>query len=544
MTLEIREFSPELEVREADSGEWTLEGLAVPYGETITHNGYREEFAPGAFSEYRSGATLYGQHGHLRGEFPIGLVTKAEDRPEGLWVRAKISQTERGKEAYVLLRDGVLKSLSVGFAPEQHETRSDDLGDVTVYTRARFGEVSIVGMPAYPGAAITAVREHDNPNSPADTASAQHEGAPVADVTTEITEVRASIEDLSRSFELLKAGASSTKETAPMKYRSEGEFVQALYRGEVTQDEVDTLHRAAVEAFEVRALTNVGNTADASGITRPAWIDRDVRIIQEKRPILEFFSKEPLPAEGMSVSYPVFASKTGDVAKQASESDDLTYMELVVTTGTAAVDTYGAYSQLTKQVIDRQDASYVNKVLDVQRNSYAKVTNAAVRALLLNTPGAYNVATPLPALASQGDAKPWIDSALDGMQKIAVNSQGLTADAWVMGFDNYRKLVGVYDGNKRPVFAINGDGQNTVGTADLRNFGATVAGLPVLVDFGLTGTDSFIVSREALTVLEDGAKYLDDVNVVNLTSLFSIYGYLALTKNDVKGISRVVIPAT
>lgn len=245
----------------------------------------------------------------------------------------------------------------------------------------------------------------------------------------------------------------------------------------------------------------------------------------------------------MTVSYPIFASKVGDVAKQVNESDDLSYIELVVSTGSAPVDTYGAYSQITRQVIDRQDPAYINKVLDVQRNSYAKVTNSAVRGLLTNTPGAYNVATPLPALASQGDAKPWIDSALDGMQKIAVNSQGLTADAWIMGFDNYRKMVGVYDTNKRPVFAVNGDGSNTIGSADLRNFGATVAGLPVLVDFGLTGTDSFIVSRESLTVLEDGAKYLDDINVVNLTNLFSVYGYLALTKNDVKGISRVVIPA-
>jgi hypothetical protein len=531
MTLELREFQPDLQVREADNGEWTVEGIAVPYGEVINHGGEREAFAPGAFSEYRSGATLYGQHGHLRGEFPIGLVTKAEDRPEGLWVRSKISKTVAGTEAYTLLRDGVLKSMSVGFRPEAHEVRSDDTGDYTLYTRAHFGEVSIVGMPAYSGAAVTAVREQDpiTPGSESD----NPKGADMADTTIEITEVRSELADLTRAFEAYKAGSASGDETPKMmQYRSLAEFVKGLADGSSRKD------AAGMYDLQTRDFAVVADNAGS----RPGWIDRDIKLVAQNRNILEIFSKEALPATGMTVTYPVFGVVAGDVAVQATEGANLTYIEVSTSTGTSNVLTYGAYSSLSRQVIERSDSAFLAKTLQAQKLSYAKVTNGAVRTLLSNTPTAYNQAGTV-AFANRKTAQPYIDAALLGVNQIATTSTGLSADVWIMPFAVFQYLASVVDTAGRPVFVINGDGSNTVGDVSVTGVRGNVAGVPVVVDNGMTGTDSFIVSREALTVLEDGAKYLQDENIINLTRDFSIWGVMALTKNDVKGVARVQHPA-
>jgi HK97 family phage prohead protease/HK97 family phage major capsid protein len=533
MSIEVREVTG-LQVREAEGGEWTVEGVAVPWDQpTFIGGGYREQFARGAFSDYAGGATLYAAHGHLRGDLPIGRITALEEREDGAFISARISQTSTGRDAYTLLRDGVVDRFSIGFEPVEQETRSDDSGDVVVRTKARLREVSIVGMPAYENAAVTAVRSHESSEVRSEAnpeeESTMDDFAPKAD----LIEARQEIEDLSRRFDTLKNGVTSPLASQPIKVRSIGELLKMSVTGQrdEAREQAELIHRAYTGA----------TTTDNAG-ARPAWLDRDLKQIAQKRDVLEFFIKEALPATGLSFTYPVFGAVTGDVAVQSAEGADLTYMEISTTTGTATVSTYGAYSSVTRQIIERQDVSYINALLLAQRNSYAKVTNGAVRTLLSTTPTAYNQGTV--AFANRADPSAWLSAMANACADIAQNSVGLTAGAWVMGRTQALQLALLKDGQNRPVFVLNGDGVNSIGNTDLRTLKINVGGMPVLVDYGLTGTDSYIASAEAITVLEDGAKYLQDDNIINLTKDFSIYGYLALTKNDVKGITRITHPTS
>ena len=50
-------------------------------------------------------------------EWPIGVPTSMVDTAQGLEVEGRISETTLGKDAMVLLEDGVISELSIGFTP-------------------------------------------------------------------------------------------------------------------------------------------------------------------------------------------------------------------------------------------------------------------------------------------------------------------------------------------------------------------------------------------------------------------------------------------
>lgn len=525
----------DIEVREEKDGDTTLRtisGIACPWDEVVQTRDIqggriKETFVRGAFGEI-SGVPLFSNHGHLRGEDPIGTVTRGEETDEGFKIVARLSETTKGNDAYVLLKDKALGGLSVGFAEVAGGTRVEK--GVHVRSAVRLREVSVVPFSAYTGATITEVRSENEENKEKEATMADNDFAPAAD----LIEVRESVEELGRKFTAFEGG--STHESGEAFHaRSGGEFVKGLLDGS-SRDDNEILTRAFTGAV----------TGDNLG-QAPVWIQNEYKFVANNRRIFELFSKEALPAEGLTVNRPVAGvTTTGNVAEQAAQGDDLTYLEVVTTNENFPVKTYGGYSSLSRQAIERNNVSYLNAVLRFQALSYAKATNGAVAASLIASPASYNQYT-MGALATQtADGKEWVKAVLNGVGAIEDNSLGLTADVWLVSTAIFNKIANLYDSTGRPLFVVNGDGANTIGNLDVTKRSANVAGLQVYPDPNLTGTDTFIASSEAISVLESGgAPYrLQDENIINLTKDFSLYGYLSVVKNDLKGISRVIVPAT
>lgn len=142
-----------LEVREAEGR--TLLGVVVPYGVETRVGGYVEQFAPGAFTGADADEVpLLAAHEHA--DLPIGRTLALTEDEHGLHGEFRISETRTGDEVLALARDGVPLGLSIGFRPDV-DRWSADRSHVT-RVRATLGEISIVGMPAYPDAKVTAVR--------------------------------------------------------------------------------------------------------------------------------------------------------------------------------------------------------------------------------------------------------------------------------------------------------------------------------------------------------------------------------------------------
>lgn len=161
MTEQItRAFAGDLSIR-ADTEGRTVAGIVVPFDRVarVSDGGkpYEERFQRGAFKRtIDRGATdrvkfLY-QHDARE---PIGRATMLREDAAGLYGEFKVSRVADGEKALELIRDGVIDSFSVGFAPVKHKRD----GSVVVRTEVALREVSAVTFPAYEDARITGLRE-------------------------------------------------------------------------------------------------------------------------------------------------------------------------------------------------------------------------------------------------------------------------------------------------------------------------------------------------------------------------------------------------
>lgn len=505
-----------LQVREVQlrAGEAPMEvlGIAVPWGQTINLGFGRERFERDAVV-VEGDVALFSGHDHRAGGLPIGRIVEARSTDKGLEIRALISDTPKGREVHQLLRDGVLTKFSIGFEPLDYRVEDED---VLVHTRAVLKEVSVVPFPAYDGASVSEVR------------SATPEATERQDVVettdnTEVAELRDQLSDLERKLAVItEQGAGMQAAMAPQ-FRSGGELLKALASN-------DDKARAELRDF--------GTSVEAD-ITRPGWISKPLKLVQEKRRVVNLFSTAPLPATGNSVEYPFVKTTTGTVGKQTAEGDALAYMEVALDTGTSPVATYGGYSSVSRQAIERSDLAYLDAVLRYQALQYAKSTEAAARTAFLAMTG---TADTFPKL-SLAKAKDWIDLIVDAAGTIEDASLGLEADFVYVSRDVFKAIAGLMDGNDRPVFALREGSANTIGSANLVKAGANVGGLPVVCDPKAGAGTLRIASAEAFSTLESGGApfRLQDESIVNLTKDFSLYGYLATTANDQGGVVNVTI---
>jgi Escherichia/Staphylococcus phage prohead protease len=145
----------DMEVRSDDDRHY-IEGIAVPWGRRTDRVAVPECFDRGAFSDLvTSGAKVkLTDYNHSRERVPVGYSTAVEDRADGLWMRFRLNRTPEGESAHANTLDGVYGGLSIGFIARTDEMR----GGVRHVKSARLDHVSLVEVPAYEDAVITAMR--------------------------------------------------------------------------------------------------------------------------------------------------------------------------------------------------------------------------------------------------------------------------------------------------------------------------------------------------------------------------------------------------
>jgi HK97 family phage prohead protease len=87
---------------------------------------------------------------------PIGVVKEIFEDDRGLYIKGEINlQTEKGKEAYALLKQGALNGLSIGYEVMKYTHRSGK----RILTEIKLWEISIVTFPANEQANIVRVKK-------------------------------------------------------------------------------------------------------------------------------------------------------------------------------------------------------------------------------------------------------------------------------------------------------------------------------------------------------------------------------------------------
>ena len=492
----------EMEIRSVDTELREVSGIAVPYGQTTDLGfGVRERFEAGA-AVPAADAMLFWRH-----DEPIGKITEHEQTEDGLIIRARISETPRGNEAYTLVRDGVISKFSIGFEPIEQRIEEDG---TIVRTLANVREVSLVPMPAYEGAALQEVRE-----LAPETKEEETMNDIVVPDTAALDEVRESVEMLERQVATLQVAPS-----APVvDTRSAGEVLKAIASGDENT---------------IRAYTG-GTTADA--IMMNGWVGDLTRLVEEAAVMRNAFGQATLPSTGNFIEYGQLKSNTVDVDVQAAEGDDLAFGLVELETKTSPVVTYGGYSTLSRQEIERSSTNILDVTLRAQAIAAGKAINSAIRAAYVANHAVQVTADNAVAIGATPTYASWVAAAIDAAIKF--EALGLTMDALVVDPTTFKSLTALEGADGRPVFLVTGSGTNNIGELSVPGLSGSLANIPVILDAGLTDEVAF-VNRNAIRFYGSPVVRLQDENIINLSKDYSLYTYGAVAVEIPKAIIPVV----
>jgi HK97 family phage prohead protease len=502
--MEINMENRSFEIRETNQETREVIGMAVPYDEVIDiGGGDKEQFARGSV-DLNSHVKLFRDHKEV-----IGKVNSMEEREDGLWIKAKISNTKLGDETLELVKDGAIRSFSVGFIPLVDEKKDRTI----IRKKVNLKEVSLVAFPAYENASVTEVREIKEETN--------METTTTPDYSSEIAEVRNHAEELERRLEVLSADKIEAP-TAP-KFRSYGEYVKSVATGE---DSGLVLARAFADDHSVMA----------DSILKNAWVNETIRILNNGRPTYNVFTSAPLPADGMTIEYPLLNSDSSAIEEQVAEGDSLTFGKIDLTSATANIKTYGGYTAMTRQLIERSSVAYVDAAFRAMAAAYAKKTNNVVKAYI------NSLATTSTSSVAAWSADAIIEMLADSATKVN-NETGKALEFILCSSDVFKQLAKQVDGVARPIAAATNP-SNGFGSINPVGLTGNIAGLPIVVDPSLAAGTLLTGASSAITTYESaGAPFrLNDGDITNLTQQFSVYGYLAVAGHDPKALVKVANP--
>lgn len=524
-----------LQLRDAgENGDgMTLEGVAVPFNQRYAlWCDYAEIIDPDCDFGDRRTVKVSREHGEL-----IGKLTDMRREADGLHVVAKLADTEGGREAAELVREGVYDGFSIGFRPVENRIIASDDGVTEVHRRkVDLFEVAVTGIPAYPAAEITGQRTQ--------TTTTTNKGmeAPVMGDNTNneqrdnaVNERLEAFGEELRGIKATVAAGFNAGKPAEMggEFRTAGDYLKAL------SDERDANHTAAIDLMrQTRDQIVTGDTGNTV-----AWIADDLRLIEQRRKVTNILTRDTLPATGMSMEYNVVSEDTTAVDKQAAEGAALTFGKVKFGTKTADINTYGGYTTLSRQVIDRSTTPMLNTALRALNNAYAKATENAVRTHLYDliksqrdaTDNPNNITAPAALNAMTPDQ--WAGLILDAAEVMDDRNAAMTRLG--VSKDVALALIKLKDSGNR-FMDISGKGGDTIGAFDLTGVVGDLMRVPVyLLPKAPTGTAAFI-DPTAVTVWESGGPtQLSNTDPVNIVDNYSVYGYMAVAATFTDGLLPV-----
>lgn len=509
--IEWREYKISLAENEAR----TIEGLAVPYErETKLAPGYYETIARDAYQPDGGVGQikLLWRHGEVIG---AGTATSGHD---GVPIQARISQTSAGDDAYQLLKDGVVDSLSIGFIPLEYEETWDD--DQNLHVRQKkidIKEVSLVPWPAYDDAKVTKVREHN-----------QREEVSAMDNDTlenELARLRNSVNEL-------RTTVAAPQAAPAVERRCAAEIVKALVAG-------DSQTLEDVNSIQARAWSGTTSAADPIA-TGPHWVNDLTRIYDQPDALKPLFAVGDLPAEGMRVDHTYLKTNSVTVNKQTAEGDDLTLGKVELQSASTPVGTYGGYTSLSRQTIERASVNILQRHLEAMAVAAGAASRKALAAAW--NKGLKDQETAALASPRTADTLTWGSLAaliVDAAAYFA--AQNLPLDGLVVNKPTFKALAALTAGD-RPLLAVGNDGSNTAGKVNLVGISGDLAGLKIVCDLNAEATNVANIqkcvggfySRDAIRIYESGLVQLQATQVINLTDNYSVYRYAAYA-NEIQG---------
>jgi HK97 family phage prohead protease len=427
---------------------------------------------------------------------PIGRMTAAETRTDGIYATFKLSRSSGGNDALIMAQEGLVTGLSIGAEILASKPSKDGH---TVVSLARLKEVSLVTVPAFASSEILEI--------------AAEEVIPVEEnpQTESETAVENTPETVAAPVEA--AAVEAARPTVTAMYYTNPRLNLNVTAGEYAKAQL-AASRGDADARDLIATLAVATVAENTGMVPPTYLRDVIGIIDSSRPFIDSIETAALPASGMKV----FTPKLGTQATVAltAEGAEFSSTDTSVTFQEDNVVKFAGAGILDVELIDRSDPSFLDLYIRELAASYAQQTDAY--ALGIARDG---------AVGSSGSTinKAIADGISDSYNVMRFVPNRLVVAPTGAGSISFADLLGGEDDNKRPLFAAAAP-QNAAGLITQGSTNGTVSGLGLVVDPNYTGDKFALVYPSAAMRFHESAQIQLRTNVVSNGQLeIGLYGY-------------------
>ena len=288
MTIEHLETKAAFTVSEA--GE--IEGLAWLFN---SPDSYGDEITKKAFSGTACPLPMLDTHNQGAA---IGVWDSVEAADEGLKVKGRllVNEIPRAREVRALIREKAVTGLSIGFITKQAETRK---GGGRVISDLSLKEISIVAVPAHPGARITSAKAMEaGKETTLGTENTENKTKNETELETKVNELIESV----KGIDLTKLNTRMDNLEAKMQRAGTGKYNDV-------PDEETQLEKKAFGTYlrhgkeglsdvEKKALT-VGDSAQAGYLAPPEFGNEIIKLLREMSPIRQYANVKTMASAEM-----------------------------------------------------------------------------------------------------------------------------------------------------------------------------------------------------------------------------------------------------
>ena len=434
---------------------------------------------------------------------PIGRMTAAETRADGIYATFKLSRSQAGSDSLIMASEGLVTGLSIGAEILASKPSRDGH---TVVSSARLKEVSLVTEPAFKSAQILEIAAEEI--LPVEETKTESETVVEETTPVEATPVEAS------AVEAARPTITAMAYSKPRLDFSAPKQLEMTIRASLGSDEAREYVRAAAD------------TTDNAGLIPTRQLTTVINgLANNTRSAIDAITTGALPDAGMSFEIPKIT--TLPTVAETAEAGGPSNTDQASSYVTVTVKKYAGQQQFSVELFDRSSPLFITELMNNMAAQYAAATDKAVYTALAS--GASADAT---TIASYPTASELLGVVSRGAASVYTNTQGFARNI-LMNTSQWANLMTLND-NGRPIYAA-AQPQNAGGVVGPTSIRGNVMGLDLYVSANVpTANDTdkddsiLIINPTAYTWYESPQYQLRADVIASGEILVAMYGYGAI----------------
>jgi HK97 family phage prohead protease/HK97 family phage major capsid protein len=436
---------------------------------------------------------------------PVGRMTAAETRADGIYATFKLSRSTGGNDALVMAQEGLVTGLSIGAEILASKPSRDGH---TVVSSARLKEVSLVTEPAFKSAQILEIAAEEI--IPAETQPTTESET----VVEETTPVEASPSVEASAVEAARPTITAMAYSKPRLDFSAPKQLEMTIRASLGSDEARDYVRAAAD------------TTDNAGLIPTRQLTTVINgLANNTRSAIDAITTGVLPDAGMSFEIPKIT--TLPTVAETAEAGTPSNTDQAASFVTVSVKKYAGQQQFSVELFDRSSPLFITELMNNMAAQYAKATDLAVYTAL--AAGASADATTLTTYPTAAELLGFVSR---GAASVYTNTQGFAKNI-LANTSQWANLMTLNDSG-RPIYMA-AQPQNAGGQVAVDSIRGNVAGLNLYVSANVptdNNTDKddsmMIINPTAYTWYESPTYQLRADVIASGEILVAMYGYGAI----------------